>query len=124
MKVLLSIKPEYVEKIFNGEKKYEYRKAIFLNKSIKRVVVYCTMPVGKIVGEFTIEKILKSSPDKIWSETEEFSGVKKEFYNSYFHGRSSAFAIKISNPILYKNPINPKEKDKSFVAPQSFKYLV
>ncbi|WP_291907307.1 ASCH domain-containing protein [Chitinophaga sp. CB10] len=123
MKILLSIKPEYVEKIFSGEKKFEYRKSIFINKDIKNIVVYSTMPVGKIVGEFTIEEILHNSPEIIWSETKEFSGVKKEFYNSYFEGRSSAFAIKISNPVLYKKPIDPKKKYKSFVAPQSFKYL-
>lgn len=29
MKVLLSIKPEFVEKIFAGEKKFEYRRTIF-----------------------------------------------------------------------------------------------
>lgn len=29
MKVLLSIKPEYVEKILDGTKKFEFRKGIF-----------------------------------------------------------------------------------------------
>ena len=29
MKVLLSIKPEFVEKIFSGEKRFEYRKFAF-----------------------------------------------------------------------------------------------
>ena len=29
MKVLLSIKPEFADKIFNGTKKYEFRKEIF-----------------------------------------------------------------------------------------------
>lgn len=31
MKVLLSIKPEFAERIFNGSKKYEFRKVIFKN---------------------------------------------------------------------------------------------
>ena len=50
MKALLSIKPEYVEKIISGEKEYEYRKRIFKQK-IKSVIIYCTMPVGEIIGE-------------------------------------------------------------------------
>ncbi|MFX1706907.1 ASCH domain-containing protein [Chitinophaga sp. CC14] len=123
MKVLLSIKPEYVEKIFNGEKKFEYRKAIFANKTIKSIVVYSTMPVGRIVGEFTIEEILLDSPELIWAETKMYSGVKKSFFNEYFNGKTLAYAIKICNPKLYKTPIDPKMKYKSFVAPQSFKYL-
>ena len=36
MKVLLSIKPEYVDKIFSGEKRYEYRKSMFKNKNIDK----------------------------------------------------------------------------------------
>jgi len=31
--------------------------------------------------------------------------------------------IKIKNPILYKNPINPLVEFAKFVAPQSFKYM-
>ena len=59
MKVLLSIKPEFVQEIFTGKKKYEYRKAIF-TRSVDKVVVYSTKPVGMIVGEFTVENILVS----------------------------------------------------------------
>ena len=40
MKVLLSIKPEFADKIFNGTKKYEFRKSIFKNKDVDTVVVY------------------------------------------------------------------------------------
>ena len=29
MKILLSIKPEFAEKIFSGSKKYEFRRRIF-----------------------------------------------------------------------------------------------
>lgn len=57
MKVLLSIKPEFVQEIFTGKKKYEYRKVIF-TRSVDKVVVYSTKPVGMIVGEFTVENIL------------------------------------------------------------------
>ena len=63
MKVLLSIKPEYAEKIFSGEKRYEFRKAVFKNQLIQTVVVYATMPVGKIIGEFNIKQILKDEPE-------------------------------------------------------------
>ena len=31
-KILMSIKPEYVDKIFSGEKKYEYRKRLCKKK--------------------------------------------------------------------------------------------
>jgi len=37
MKILLSIKPEYAEKIFAGTKKYEFRRSIFKNPDVKTV---------------------------------------------------------------------------------------
>ncbi|WP_369009144.1 ASCH domain-containing protein, partial [Escherichia coli] len=49
MKVLLSIKPEFAEKILNGTKRFEFRKGIFKNPQISTVVIYATMPLGKVV---------------------------------------------------------------------------
>lgn len=123
MKVLLSIKPEFANKIFSGEKKYEYRKSIFVREGIHTVVVYSTMPVGRIIGEFEIEKILRDNPEAVWKETKEFAGIKEQFFNEYFHGRETAFAIKVKKATLYDTPISPKETLENFYPPQSFMYL-
>ena len=123
MRVLLSIKPEFVEEIANGNKKFEYRKAIFKNKSVKTVVIYATMPVGKIVGEFDIGDILEEHPSTLWDKTKEYSGVNKKFYNEYFYGREKGYAIAIKKLKMYKEPICPYSSGKKFTAPQSFKYL-
>lgn len=123
MKVLLSIKPEYANKIFSGEKKYEFRKIAFKKLGIETVVVYSTMPVGKIIGEFSIKKIHKDSPQSIWNKTKKHSGVEEVFFNDYYFGRNTAVAIEVENPVLYEEPINPKEKFDKFTAPQSFMYL-
>ena len=69
MKVLLSIKPEFAEKIFNGTKKYEFRKNIFKNKSVDKVVVYASSPVQCVIGEFEIETILNDDIDRICEQT-------------------------------------------------------
>ncbi|WP_339801553.1 ASCH domain-containing protein [Paenibacillus sp. FSL R5-0744] len=122
MKVLLSIKPEYVEKIFSGEKRYEYRKAIF-KKNIDTIVVYSTMPEGLIVGEFKIDTILYNSPEIIWNETKEYAGVSNSFFKKYFANRLEGYAIKIINPVRYEKPIDPKLEFESFHAPQSFCYI-
>lgn len=122
MKVLLSIKPEYANKIFSGEKKFEFRKRIFKNIKVKTVVVYSTMPVGKIIGEFSIEKIHEDTPDSIWNKTKSYSGIDKKFFEEYYYGRDVAFAIEIGKVKLYDEEINPKENRVNFVAPQSFMY--
>jgi len=123
MKIILSIKPDFVKEIFAGRKKYEYRKSVFSNKEVNSVIVYCTMPVGKIVGEFSIEKVECEKPAVLWEKTKDYSGISKDFFDEYFNGRKKAYALKIASYKEYKNPINPRHIMQSFVAPQSFKYF-
>jgi predicted transcriptional regulator len=123
MKVLLSIKPEYAEKILAGEKHYEFRKALPKAPGVNTVVIYATMPVGKVVGEFDIESILSEKPNKLWSITSEFSGITKSFFNEYFQGRTTAHAIKVKEARRYERPLDLGEVLTSGVPPQSFCYL-
>ncbi len=122
MIVLLSIKPEYVDKIFSGEKTYEYRKAIF-KPEVRKIVIYCTKPVGMIVGEFDVDEVLEDCPNVIWNKTKHDSGVGHKFYIEYFNGRSKGYAINIGSKRRYEVAINPYEVFKSFTPPQSFRYL-
>jgi predicted transcriptional regulator len=123
MKILLSIKPEFVDEIFKGKKRFEYRRAIFKRTDIRKVVVYATKPVGLIIGEFYIEQIIKANPQLLWEKTSEQSGISKTFFDDYFEGKEFGFALQIKSPKLYKKPIDPTLTDKTFVAPQSFKYI-
>ncbi len=122
MKVLLSIKPEFVEKLFSGEKKYEYRKAIF-KKDVESIVVYSTKPQGMIVGELFIEEIINDTPASIWSATKKESGISHKFFKEYFGGRKEGYAIKIAKVLLYDVPYDPLKNNSSFKAPQSFSYI-
>lgn len=123
MQVLLSIKPEFVERIFAGEKKFEYRKAIFRRSGVEKVIIYSTLPEGRIVGEFSIDKILTDTPQAIWKKTQTKSGIKKEFFEQYFNGKSEAHAIKIGNVVKYENPFKLDKMKTKITAPQSFRYL-
>lgn len=122
MKVLLSIKPEFVEKIFSEEKRFEYRKTIFKQK-VDTVVIYSTMPEGRIVGEFSIESILNDDPESIWNVTNRYSGISHNFFKQYFNNKERAYAIKIGDIERYEKPIDPKSFDFPFTAPQSFFYV-
>ncbi len=123
MRVLLSIKPEYVDRIFDGSKLYEYRRRMFANKAVKTVVVYATKPIGKIVGEFDIENIICSHPEKIWTETQISAGIHKAKYDEYFAGREIGFAIKIGQVRPYRHPLCPNALIANFTPPQSYMYL-
>lgn len=122
MRVLLSIKPEFAFKIFEGEKRFEFRKVIFKKPNVKTVVVYASSPVQQVIGEFEIEDILSSAPNDIWEQTKKYSGITEFFFNEYFADREVAHAIKIKNTIKYSKPLDIK-KDFNVVPPQSYVYL-
>ncbi|SOD19766.1 hypothetical protein [Pedobacter xixiisoli] len=122
MKVLLSIKPEYAFKIFEGTKKFEFRKVIFKKPNIKTVVVYASSPVQQVIGEFEIDTILSFDPDSIWNLTKKYSGITKDFFDEYFADRDIAHAIKIKNTIKYSEPLSIKDAFNA-VPPQSYMYI-
>jgi predicted transcriptional regulator len=122
MKVLLSIKPEYANKIFSGQKKYEYRRSIFKRGDIKKVLVYATAPLSKVIGEFEVDKIIYDELTELWEETRDDSGISEEFFYSYFKEKNKGYAIKIKNFVRYKSPLNLKTQF-GVLPPQSFIYL-
>jgi len=122
MKVLLSIKPEFAEKIFDGTKKFEFRRALFKRENIKTVVVYASSPVRKVIGEFDIDSIIQMSPELLWEETKDYSGINKEYFFKYFENKSLGFAIKIKRVLKYKSPKCLKN-DFQLSPPQSFLYI-
>ena len=119
--VLMSIKPEYVNKIFSGEKKYEYRKRICKEK-IDRIIVYSTFPIQKVVGELKIKQVLYDKKNNIWNKTNRYGGITKNKYDKYYENCDYAVAYEIEKAILYD-----KQKDlKDFnvrTAPQSYVYI-
>lgn len=123
MDVLLSIKPKYVKSILEGEKRYEFRKAIFKNRSVDRVFIYSSAPVQRIVALFEISTILEDHPDDLWDKVHDYAGIDDTEFFSYFAGRSRGYAIGINNLQEFDEPINPKERIPGFVPPQSYCYL-
>ncbi|MEI7347276.1 ASCH domain-containing protein [Dickeya chrysanthemi] len=123
MKVLLSIKPEYAESILEGKKKYEFRKNIFRNKDVKTVVIYATMPIGKVVGEFEVGEILSSPPIDLWKATRKYAGISRDFFDEYFSKREKGFAISVKNPKRYNTPMHLDELIPGAFPPQSFRYI-
>ena len=122
MKVLLSIKPEYAEKILLGHKKYEFRRAIFKFPEVTKVVIYASSPIQKIIGEFEIDHVLTLKLGELWKRTKLDSGIDKEFYDSYFAGKEIGHAIKVRKVKRYTSYLDLEDLNVR-QAPQSFIYL-
>ena len=121
--VLLSVKPEYVEKILKGKKKYEFRRSIFKRNDIEKIYIYSSSPIRKIIASFKIEKILKDSPENIWTLCQKYAGISKKDFFDYFQNSEMAFAIEIGYVNSFQEPIDPYLIIEDFTPPQSFYYL-
>ena len=81
--LLLSIKPEYVEKILQGEKKFEYRKRL-AKEDVSYIYVYSTAPSMKVVASVHIEGHLSYSPTALWEKTKAAAGISSSKFRVYF----------------------------------------
>ena len=123
MEVLLAIKPEFANKIFNGTKKFEFRKTVFKNKTVRRVVVYASSPVKKVIGEFEIDQIISLDKELLWHKTCKSAGISKSLYDNYFLKKELANAIKIKTTKRYKTPLSLDLDFNIKSPPQSFVYI-
>lgn len=122
MRVLLSIKPEFALMIFDGSKKYEYRRVIFRRADVKTVVVYASDPIKQVIGEFEIGEILYEQPQALWAKTGDKAGITKERFLGYFEKREKGYAIGIREAKMYDTPMRLSELTV-LSPPQSFTYL-
>ncbi|WP_312102243.1 hypothetical protein [Pygmaiobacter massiliensis] len=119
--ILLSIKPEYANRIFLGQKKYEFRKRL-ANKKIDKIVVYSSSPVQKVIGEVAVTDTLSMRPTPLWEATKNAAGISRGKYREYFAGCKMASAYKLGDAKLYNTPRSLLDYE-IHTAPQSFVYL-
>ena len=122
MDVIISIKPQYVKRILDGIKNFEYRKSV-PKQRFNRVYIYESAPTKKIVAYFKVKRIFSASPNAIWNDTFGQSGLSRKDFDSYFLGKENAYALEISELHVFKQPISPQKLWPEFKAPQSFCYV-
>ena len=118
MNLIISIKPQFVEKILSGEKRYEFRRRIY-KKEVDKIYIYQTLPDAKIVAYFKPGKIIKDTPEGLWKNLKDVSGTTEESLMAYLHDKTEAYAIEITDLVILEPPLIPK----GIQAPQSYKYI-
>lgn len=119
--MLLSINPEYVDRILSGQKIYEYRK-FRCREDVNKIVIYATSPRKEVVAEADVVGIVEDSPQIVWELTHEYSGITYRFFKQYYKGKNKAVAYKLDNIVVYDKPRSLAEIGVSH-APQSYRYL-
>jgi predicted transcriptional regulator len=119
----LSIKPEFASAILSGTKRFEYRRTIFRREDIDTVVLYASSPTQRVVGEFTIKRVISAPPMELWASTHAWSGISRAYFNDYFRGCQVAHAIEVGKVKEYKLPKLLTASLSVSRAPQSFCYV-
>lgn len=117
--VLLSLKPEWWEKIRSREKTLEIRKSRPMDVQLPvRVIVYVSKPVGKIVGEFLAAHFLRRSSVGGLAAR---SMVPLQELIAYADG-GEVYAWTIDDVVVYDTPMELEELGVKR-APQSWMYV-
>ena len=119
--IVISINPEHVENIISGVKKYEYRTRA-AKQDVGKIIIYETVPVKKIVAEVEIIEVLEMPKEKLWDYTKKYSGISKDFYDSYFYEKEIAYAYKLGKVKVYRKPKELIDFGLK-TAPQSYAYV-
>ncbi len=128
-KILMSIMTKYSNKIFEGTKKWEFRKNLpKINESDELIiVVYSSKEKKAIIGEFKAGRILKCSFEDLMLITENSNDEKAiNWFKNYYKNKTECCAIEILNPIEYTDYIsldNIQMQIPNFKAPQNFIYI-
>lgn len=120
-RMLLSIKPEYVEKILSGKKKYEFRK-FHCRPDVDTIIIYSTSPVKRVVAEVEMVGIIEGDVAEVWQRTKDAAGITKTAYSAYYRGREIATAYQLGAVTVLDTPRDLSDYGLSYV-PQSFAYI-
>lgn len=119
--ILLSIKPEYANRIMAGTKKYEFRKHL-AQGNIQKIIIYSTAPEKRIIGEVEVVGTLSMKKTPLWEKTKSAAGISRDKYRKYFCGSSMAHAYVLGKATRYE--IAKSLADVGLMqAPQSFVYV-
>jgi predicted transcriptional regulator len=123
--VVLSVRPLYSDKIFEGKKTVELRRRFPLSAPRGTVAyIYSTSPIRAMVGSTEIESVNKLPVMEIWKKFGKRAQISKSDFYTYFEGLTDGFALTISNARSFSRPIDLAElRDRfGFEPPQSFLY--
>lgn len=130
--LLISVKPEYANKIFEDRtKKVELRRVRTRVKTGDIVFVYVSSPKKTFLGFFEVDFVIEKSASKndlkeLWKQVKDHAGIRRKDFYQYYKGASVAIGIYFINAKKFETPIELnrlKDKISYLRPPQSYRYL-
>ncbi|HUU29419.1 MAG TPA: hypothetical protein VM123_16575, partial [archaeon] len=125
--LVVSIKPEFADKIKEKKKKVELRRKFSKKWKGAYAMLYASEPISEFFGEAKISDIIEDSPNEIWNLFGSELGVDKGQYYEYCRGIDKINALVLSDITMYKNGISKNRVEyllnKELKAPQSYSVI-
>jgi predicted transcriptional regulator len=129
--LLLSIKPEYANKIFAGKKKVELRRIRTRLDSGDLVLIYVSSPNKALVASFEVDRVitvenLPRELNNLWKQVKEQAGINRKQFDNYYEGASVGVGIFLKNLQRFPKPLELESLRKQLPnirPPQSYRYL-
>ncbi len=126
--LLISVKPEFAEKILSGEKTMELRKAAPKKAGKGSVIlIYVTTPIKELWGIGKIEHIIESNPKSLWANHSKKTGITEQEFNMYYGDSTKAFGIELTEvKQIFNQSVSLKMLRQilpKFSPPQTYAYI-
>ena len=125
--LLLSIRPKYANKIFEGTKSVELRRVRPNIQSGDLIMVYVSSPVKSLQGILEVDYVIEGELDKLWEQVHAYAGVTRDEFDDYYKNTPTGFGIFLKSVKKMSNPIGLdklREKFGNFHPPQSYRYML
>lgn len=124
--LLLSIRPQFVERIFREEKRVELRRRRPRCQPGDWIAIYSTAPVMSLSGIMRVSEIRVTEPGQMWEAVEDFAGISRTDFFEYFQNTDRAVGIMIDKSICFPTTVplcDLRQRWPGFHPPQEFRYL-
>jgi len=123
--VVLSIKPQYSEKIIEGIKTVELRRRFPVSAPRGTIAyIYSTSPIRAMIGMAEIDGVTRLPVDQLWKQYSREAVIKKQDFYKYFEGVEEGFALQFRNVQSFSEPLSLEylRARFGFEPPQSYLY--
>ena len=124
--LLLSLKPDYADLVFDGLKEAELRRRISSCMENRDVFIYVTSPVRQLRGGFRVGRVWTGPPKEVWGIVSNLAKVTRKDFDAYFEGQAMAYALEITEVWEYQNPVPLhvlRNRFSNFIVPQSWRHV-
>jgi predicted transcriptional regulator/DNA-binding XRE family transcriptional regulator len=123
--VILSVRPQYSNKIIQGVKTIELRRRFpLVTPQGTTVYIYSASPVRAMIGSAKIVEVIKLPVPDIWRRFGKLAHIDRRHFNEYFDGANEGFAIRLTQarPFTRQLELTELRNRFGFEPPQSFIY--